>query len=326
MLNEFFEQEGGPIINEDVWDYYEQKEELGFGAYGRVYRVQDYETEVEYAIKQVGVKDNRKLQMEMKIMLEADHDNLVKMHKVYRHANKMYMVLDLVESVDRLPQSDLFEYIMKKGVLNTENACKLVYQTASALQYLNSKNVIHRDLKPENILLGEELFDRVRITDFGLSRIFLDGLSEKMVGTANVGSAGYQAPETFRQGLGDKHAVYGPSVDVWSLGVILHIVVRGGPPFGLAKKFSLSRCKAGEYPSMTVATHKRWGTVPQEIKNLIAQMLIVDPNERIKLQQILDHPFVREQAGIPPAAPVEGNFDLMEALDVDIETVRTMSQ
>ena len=103
-------------------------------------------------------------------MLEADHENLVKMHKVccpplscpprnphpcpvhpqvYRHANKMYMVMDLVEPVDQLPQSDLFEYIMQKGVLNIENACKLIYQTASALQYLNNKNIIHRDLKPE---------------------------------------------------------------------------------------------------------------------------------------------------------------------------------
>merc|ERR1712093_467821 len=90
---------------------------------------------------------------------------------------------------------------MTYQALPTENTCKLVYQTAAALKYLNeSENCIHRDLKPENILIGPERFDRIRVTDYGLSRIFPEGqMSESKAATANVGSDGYQEPENMNK-------------------------------------------------------------------------------------------------------------------------------
>ena len=107
----------------------------------------------------------------------------------------MYLVMDYVKCsrYPQMGQSDLFEYIVKVGCLDTKQACQLAYQTASALAYLNANRTIHRDLKPENILIGEEVMDRIRVMDYGLARCLM-GDNQLQAGTemtANVGSVSF---------------------------------------------------------------------------------------------------------------------------------------
>ena len=142
------------------------------------------------------------------------------MHKVFQEVDgsgkpvKIYLVMDLVQPMSGLAQSDLFEWIITNGPLDTAECCKFLYQTASALSYLNDHRIIHRDLKPENILLGEEGFDRLRLVDYGLARIFSEQFgNETHAATANEFNDGYQAPETMTTGGGD--AQYGKVRCMW---------------------------------------------------------------------------------------------------------------
>jgi 5'-AMP-activated protein kinase catalytic alpha subunit len=288
------------VREEDVYDIYNEEEALGEGAYGKVWKAEHIDTGEFYAIKTIDTPDERALGREIKVMLEADHENLVRVHDIFRMDGQLHLVMDLVEPVEGLDQSDLFEYVIQKGPLTFKQACQLLYQTCAALEFLNGKAVIHRDLKPENILLGTELFDRTRLVDYGLARVFVDGLQDENQGTANVGSDGYQAPETMSRGGGV--ATYGKQCDVWSLGVVMYICMAKAPPFGLGPSAKLTEIRAGRYKPMT---GPKWANVDERLKELIKRMITVDPHQRITVEEIMHTDWVRAGAGMPPSDPME---------------------
>ena len=167
------------------------------------------------------------------------------------------------------------------------------------LDLLWELGIMHCDLKPENILLGPEKFDKIRVMDYGLARCFMEdsaGSLEVQEATANVGSGGYQAPETIAKY--QQSTQYGKACDVWSLGVILYICVRGAPPFGLGAKARIADIQRGKYAAMT---GKKWDVVDPKLRDLIKRMIgpdVVDPRNRITFEEIMRDEFVMRHAGI----------------------------
>lgn len=103
-----------------------------------------------------------------------------------------------------------------------DRAQQIAHQLATAIYYLHSFGIAHRDLKPENILMvcPDENSD-IKIVDFGLSKTFGPGETCK----EPFGTLCYVAPEILLQRSYDK------SVDLWSLGVITHLMLSGTLPF-----------------------------------------------------------------------------------------------
>lgn len=326
---------------EDVFDYYDRVPNggLGCGSFGSVWRAENYDTGKIMAIKTIRNPGDKSLGREIKVRaacthcdpwrnhlcaaldgaahrrphtllpqvaLEARHDNLLPVYEIYQQSPgaELHLVMDLVEPIPGLKQSDLFEWIVTpgKGALNTEDACKVLYQTASALKYLNDHKSIHRDLKPENMLIGKA-FDRIYVMDYGLARCFMDdsiGSLDVVEATANIGSGGYQAPETITVGPRTQTATYGKACDVWSLGVILYICVRGKPPFGLGDTARKHDILKGKYSPMKDA---KWNKVAPEFKELIDQMIgprAVDPRRRLTVEDILSNEWVLRNAKVDP--------------------------
>jgi serine/threonine protein kinase len=86
------------------------------------------------------------------------------------------------------------------------------------LEYLHSIGVAHRDIKFENIILdGKE----PKFIDFGLSKVFIEGETSR----ERIGTMAYSSPEIL---LGCNHDI---STDVWSLGIVLHVLLTGDYPF-----------------------------------------------------------------------------------------------
>jgi calcium/calmodulin-dependent protein kinase I len=116
---------------------------------------------------------------------------------------------------------ELFDKIVERGQYSEKDAANIVRQIISAVEYLHERGIAHRDLKPENLLSsGSDEKEVIKIADFGFSKDFTDDKLQ-----TSCGSPGYVAPEVLTSESYDK------SVDMWSLGVIIYILLCGYPPF-----------------------------------------------------------------------------------------------
>ncbi|XP_050838812.1 calcium/calmodulin-dependent protein kinase type II subunit beta isoform X3 [Serinus canaria] len=147
--------------------------------------------------------------------------------------------------------------------------------------------VVHRDLKPENLLLASKCKGAaVKLADFGLA-IEVQGDQQAWFGFA--GTPGYLSPEVLRK------EAYGKPVDIWACGVILYILLVGYPPFWDEDQHKLyQQIKAGAYDFPS----PEWDTVTPEAKNLINQMLTINPAKRITAHEALKHPWVCQRSTV----------------------------
>jgi calcium/calmodulin-dependent protein kinase I len=152
----------------------------------------------------------------------------------------------------------------------------LVKLLLEAIKYCHDADIVHRDLKPENLLLtGKDDDASIKLADFGFAkRIEFD--SEGLV-TA-CGTPGYVAPEIL------EGKPYGKTVDIWSIGVITYILLCGYPPFHDDNHNALfKKIKKGKFQFDS----PYWDNVSDDAKDLISQMLVVDPEKRYVLSVLL---------------------------------------
>lgn len=118
--------------------------------------------------------------------------------------------------------SDHIDKIKKSGVKYPDSSCASIMKgIISAVSYIHSKGIVHRDLKPENILIQNPNDpNSIKVIDFGLSAKF-DQNSLSLL-DARCGTLIFMAPEIIQ-----KHE-YSKSVDIWSIGIIMYILISGG--------------------------------------------------------------------------------------------------
>ncbi|EXF81500.1 hypothetical protein CFIO01_10323 [Colletotrichum fioriniae PJ7] len=211
------------------------------------------------------------IEREVAILKLVDHPNVMKVYDIWENRSEIYLVLEYVE------QGDLFDYINTNGRFTEEGAMFLFRQMMSALQYCHSFNICHRDLKPENILLTPD--NKVKIADFGMAALHQS--SEHRLVTA-CGSPHYAAPELL------KHKHYrGDKADIWSLGVILYALLAACLPFDDPDIGALlQKTKRGIYEIPDFLS--------PEAKDLIRRMLVANPDTRISIKEMWQHPLIRK--------------------------------
>jgi len=259
---------------------YELKEELGKGAFSVVKRCVQRHTGLEFAAKIINTKklsarDFQKLEREARICRKMQHPNIVRLHDGIQEESFHYLVFDLVTG------GELFEDIVAREFYSEADASHCIQQILESVNHCHQNGVVHRDLKPENLLLASKSKGAaVKLADFGLA-IEVQGDQQAWFGFA--GTPGYLSPEVL------KKEPYGKPVDIWACGVILYILLVGYPPFWDEDQHRLyAQIKAGayDYPS------PEWDTVTPEAKNLINQMLTVNPAKRIRAEEALKHPWI----------------------------------
>ena len=116
---------------------------------------------------------------------------------------------------------ELFDRIIEKESYSEKEAADVIRPIVDSIRYCHSMGIAHRDLKPENLLFATtDQKSIIKISDFGLAKVMNNDLL-----TTACGTPGYVAPEVL-EGKG-----YDLSVDFWSIGVILYILLSGSPPF-----------------------------------------------------------------------------------------------
>ncbi|XP_020934296.1 calcium/calmodulin-dependent protein kinase type II subunit beta isoform X3 [Sus scrofa] len=267
-------------------DEYQLYEDIGKGAFSVVRRCVKLCTGHEYAAKIINTKklsarDHQKLEREARICRLLKHSNIVRLHDSISEEGFHYLVFDLVTG------GELFEDIVAREYYSEADASHCIQQILEAVLHCHQMGVVHRDLKPENLLLASKCKGAaVKLADFGLA-IEVQGDQQAWFGFA--GTPGYLSPEVLRK------EAYGKPVDIWACGVILYILLVGYPPFWDEDQHKLyQQIKAGAYDFPS----PEWDTVTPEAKNLINQMLTINPAKRITAHEALKHPWVCQRSTV----------------------------
>ncbi|XP_077438166.1 calcium/calmodulin-dependent protein kinase type II subunit gamma isoform X10 [Vanacampus margaritifer] len=267
-------------------DEYQLYEELGKGAFSVVRRCVKKSTGQEYAAKIINTKklsarDHQKLEREARICRLLKHPNIVRLHDSISEEGFHYLIFDLVTG------GELFEDIVAREYYSEADASHCINQILESVSHIHQHDIVHRDLKPENLLLASKMKGAaVKLADFGLA-IEVQGDQQAWFGFA--GTPGYLSPEVLRKDP------YGKPVDIWACGVILYILLVGYPPFWDEDQHKLyQQIKAGAYDFPS----PEWDTVTPEAKNLINQMLTINPAKRITADQAIKHPWVCQRSTV----------------------------
>ncbi|TBT97298.1 C1-like protein kinase, partial [Hamiltosporidium magnivora] len=251
----------------------------GTGTFGRVYlaRLKRIYTTSDkfFAIKMMRKSDIIRLRQvehvyNEKILLSYMRTSpfIVKLYSTFHYNNMLCMVLEYV------PGGELFYWLKKMGSFGLYATRFYTCEVLLALQDLHLRNIIYRDLKPENILLTAS--GHIKLTDFGFSKS-IDTLTYTVCGTPE-----YMAPEKL---LGEGHS---KEVDYWSLGILIHEMLTGNPPFYNESHYIIYQRILNENINLSSCIDKLAG-------NLIERLVERNVSKRLGscngVSEIMEHPF-----------------------------------
>eukprot|EP00607_Mallomonas_marina_P000098 CAMPEP_0182426602 /NCGR_PEP_ID=MMETSP1167-20130531/13119_1 /TAXON_ID=2988 /ORGANISM="Mallomonas Sp, Strain CCMP3275" /LENGTH=388 /DNA_ID=CAMNT_0024608167 /DNA_START=99 /DNA_END=1265 /DNA_ORIENTATION=+ len=283
--NESFCAEEEEIEEELLW---QRGDVIGEGSYGEVYSGINLSTGEMIAVKEVRLGAGKRhreqaeaLQMEIKILSELDHPNIIKYLGAESSAGTLRIFLELAT------EGSLKDVLKKFGPLSEPLVRRYTCQMVSGLGFLHQQGFIHRDIKPGNILLDKGI---VKLADFGCSTASRlednphgsDGGHDSVVGTTV-----YMSPEVMQGDGNIEEALrkgYGKKADIWSLGITLTEMAMGVPPFrnGAAAVFGI--LVKNEIPKFPRHMSK-------DAHHMLDRCLQVSPHQRADCRELMYLPF-----------------------------------
>ncbi|XP_033207480.1 aurora kinase C-like [Belonocnema kinseyi] len=257
---------------------------LGKGKFGNVYLARHKETSFIIAMK-VLFKDQilkasveHQVRREIEIQTHLRHRNILRMYGYFHDDKRIYLILEYA------PKGELYKELnaQPNKRFNEVRTANYIMQLADALKYCHKRNVIHRDIKPENLLLG--LHGELKIADFGWS---VHAPSSRR--TTLCGTLDYLPPEMV------KGQTHNHTVDLWGIGVLCYECLVGKPPF-LADTYEET------YRKITKARYNFPDCISDGARDLISKLLVVDPDRRLGLDDILTHQWITTNRSTEPSA------------------------
>jgi len=207
--------------------------------------------------------------------LLKDRKGIVKIREHYEDETHTYVVADYIKG------EDLFVFMQKRDFrpLSEIQTRKMIQQLAKALRYCHQRGISHKDIKLENICLDKRR--QPVLIDFG----FCEFTSPETKSTRWDGTPEYASPEVLLNLPFDTK-----KADVYSLGVVMFILLTGLFPFELRKRCRL--LQQGGKPKVDWSKNY-YPNLSPSVKDLVDKMLQTDPEERISLEAVLNHPWMK---------------------------------
>jgi serine/threonine protein kinase/WD40 repeat protein len=248
---------------------YELLEEIAHGGMGVVYRARQISLKRTVAVKMLllgqfsSEQSIQRFRREANAVASLQHPNIVAVHEVGAVEGQPFFSMDFIEGRS-------LASIIRENPLPARTTAQYCHSIAEAIAYAHTRGVIHRDLKPSNILI--DIFDQVRITDFGLAKQ-LDDRSELTLTGHLLGSPNYLPPEV-ASGKQREATVLG---DIYSIGAMLYECLTGRPPF-LAESVqeTLLKIRDTETPAPRILQPR----VPRDLETICLKCLEKEPQKR----------------------------------------------
>ncbi|MGD2085623.1 MAG: protein kinase [Candidatus Aminicenantes bacterium] len=246
--------------------HYKILEKLGEGGMGVVYKAKDTKLKRIVTLKflpphlTMDPEAKERFIIEAKAAAAPNHANIVTVHEINEHDNRVYMVMEYVEG-ENLKEK------LKSGPLEIGEAIRIAREVAKGLQEAHGKGIVHRDIKSANIMITEKC--QVKIMDFGLAK--LKGQTKLTKEGTILGTAAYMSPEQAQGAEVDSRT------DTWSLGVVLYEMITGQLPFKGEYEQAVLYSIMNENPEPPTAL--RPGVIP-ELERIINKALSKEPSER----------------------------------------------
>ena len=259
------------------YDFIRDKSPLGKGAFGEVWKVIHENTKKDYCIKMMSKRDIieqkivNQINKEISIMYNVNHPYSIKLYNHFEDNDKLYLIMELATN------GNLYNFMQNnknQKIKTKEMIQKIIIQVIEIIKYLHSLEIIYRDIKPENILLDKDY--NVKLCDYGWASYLTKGQF------CNVfcGTPEYVSPEIV------KKKPYNEKVDIWGIGVLIFELVFGYPPFSSnfnEERFNNIKERKINWPK---------DINDKDVKDLIENILKINPNERMSLDKIESHPWL----------------------------------
>ena len=252
--------------------------ELGNGSYGKVYLACHKKTEAKFAIKAIdklNIENKREkayFNREVEIMYKLDHPNISKLYGHFEDEKYCYLIMEYI------PNGSAFNLLPRNGSKpDLHLVASIIRDVIRAVYYLHNMmpTVIHRDIKPENILLDES--NNAHLIDFGWSNYIINHRKRNTI----CGTPLYYPPEMVYD------TPYDEKVDIWSIGILLIELSTGSVPFEgddvETVKNNISKLNI-TWPY----------NIDNDVKDLCIKILKTNPNQRLSLENILEHKFFKK--------------------------------
>lgn len=264
---------------------------IGRGAFSKIYAGYTLFSNKDVAIKRIKhskyKKNSKLLDREIEIMKSLSHPNIIKLFDVIRERHTIFIIMEMCDKGD-------FSKFLNNRPLKEKHAHRFLHQITNGLKYLHEHKIIHRDLKPQNILLTRNY--TLKISDFGLAKIFNDTMSETI-----CGSPLYMAPEILT------YQKYNSKADLWSVGIILYEMLSGNTPYNSKSIYELV-CDIKK----TKITLPHFVHVSDDCIDLLHRLLIVEPNMRINWEDYFTQAWIIQK-------PIRLKYDEVSDEDSDDE-------
>ncbi|RCK63994.1 Serine/threonine-protein kinase srk1 [Candida viswanathii] len=298
---------------------------LGEGAFSIVYKAINLLTNSIVAVKiinkaNLSSKQLRNIKHEINIMKRIKHHgNVIQLLDHIDSINNSFLILEYCNG------GEIFDKILEFTYLSEDLSCHIFKQLLNAVESLHNLNIVHRDIKPENLLfkripyfmrskedfvkslrksddsnkvdegefkagIGGGTIGVIKLADFGLAK----QLATNTIAQTPCGTTGYTAPEVFVCNHNDNIYTnnsnsYSKAVDIWSMGCVLYTIMCGFPPFYDENIEVLTdNVTKGRFTFL----QPWWDEISADAKDLISKMLNINPDQRITIEEIWQHPWI----------------------------------
>lgn len=250
MMDIYFDEISDNVNEFD--NYFKSIKVLGSGSYGTVIHAIYLETNEEVAVKVV-IKSKHKenqylhLKQEVNILKQLNHKNIIVFKDFIDTKSRLFIIMEYIKDGTL---RDLIESRKKSMNPFTEDEVRVIIKNLfESVTYLHQHEIIHRDIKPENILINDiNDLNSLKLADFGLSSQYFEQKEE----FEYCGTLIFMAPEQ----VGKKF--YSKTIDIWSCGIIMYILLNNGiHPLhtkGDTKSSYISKLKAPKWKFNTKIT------------------------------------------------------------------------